>query len=450
MKISKKYYDFLLDDSEVDILEGTTFSGKTTTAINTKFLYMMNKSKRKKHLIAGESLGTVVSNILSTGDCGLLDNYPEIELYLNGSNEQKLPHLKIDDNIIYLVGYSDVARFKKVLGGQFGAVFIDEANISDMGFIRELFLPRFEYCCMTLNPDNPDKEIYTEIINRARPIDKYKDSVPKWIWEELNKGTPMKKWRYWFFGFDDNPTMTEEKREQLLSSLLPETREYQTKILGKRTKGTGLIFILPKDNIVNENEAMFENPQETDVDRLIRRQFKKLTIGIDTAYSRESKDTFAFILSGITMTGQLIILEEMVLNNKGRTEPLTPSDIAIKVDEFVDYCTSKWGIIKNVFIDSADQATITECQKFRKLNGRSYSIFPAWKQTKVIDRINLQNSWIAKKNYLIVDHCENHIKEHNTYSWLPNKDEPEDANDHTINASQYSWLPYKQEIGVIK
>ena len=70
-------------------------------------------------------------------------------------------------------------------------LFIDEANIADMSFIRELFLPRFEYLCMTLNPDNPDKEIYTEIINRARPIEKYKDEVPSWIWlEPLNKGVP--------------------------------------------------------------------------------------------------------------------------------------------------------------------------------------------------------------------------------------------------------------------
>jgi len=27
------------------------------------------------------------------------------------------------------------------------------------------------------------------------------------------------------------------------------------------------------------------------------------------------------------------------------------------------------------------------------------------------------------------------------------KDEPEDANDHTINANQYAWLPYRKIIG---
>ena len=435
MKISKKYYDFVLDDAVVDILEGTTQAGKTTTAVNTKFLYMVKKTNRKKHLIAGESLGTVVSNILSTGDCGLLDNYPDIELYLNGSSEQKLPHLKIDDDIVYLVGYSDVARFKKVLGGQFGAILVDECNIADMSFVRELFLPRFEYCCMTLNPDNPNKEIYQEIINRARPISKYENDVPNYIWDELNTQQAMPNWRYWFFTFDDNPTMNDELRNNLLTSLLPETREYQTKILGKRTKGTGLIFILPKCNILTKEQCK-------------EKKYNRLTIGVDTAYSQKSKDTFAFILGGITDNSEFIVLEEEVFNNS--SEKASPSDIAIKLDSFIDYCNNEWGICNSIFIDSADQGTISECRKFKKTNGRSYQIYDAYKKVSIIDRINLQNGWIAKQMFLINNSCKNLIREHDIYSWMPMKDEPEDANDHSINAGQYAWIPYKHEIGVNK
>ena len=41
-------------------------------------------------------------------------------------------------------------------------------------------------------------------------------------------------------------------------------------------------------------------------------------------------------------------------------------------------------------------------------------------------------------------------REYNAYSWQEDKDnEPEDRNDHTINAEQYSWLPYKDKIGAI-
>lgn len=434
MKISKKFLDFTIADSKVDILEGTTQAGKTTTAVSTKFVYMMSKTKRKKHLIAGESIGTVIANVLTNGDCGLLDNYPEITPYLNGNSNQKLPHLQLGDQTIFIVGYSDIAKFKKILGGQFGAVFVDEVNIADMNFVRELFLPRFEYCCITLNPDNPDKEIYNDIINRARPIEAYKDKVPQHMWNELNKGKAKEGWNYWYFTYEDNPTMTSEKINDLLTSLLPETLEYQTKIKGIRTKGVGLIFTLPNKNIITKAEAK-------------KLQFSKFTCGVDTSYSSESDDTFAFIFQGITNDSKLVVLNEEVYNNRDLPIPLTPSDIAIKITEFIKKNQRDWGICPYVFIDSADQATIVECQKYKRITGINFDFVNAYKKTKIIDRINLQNSWIAKGQYLIVDDCINHIDEHGKYSWKPNKNEPEDANDHTINASQYGWLPYKELIG---
>jgi len=434
MKISKKYLDFTLTNSFVDVLEGTTQAGKTTTAASTKFIYMVKKTTRTKHLIAGDSLGTVVSNVLSTGDCGMLDNFPNIEFYLNGSSEQKIPHLKIDDDIVYLVGYSDIGKYKKVLGGQFGAVFIDEVNIADMGFVRELFLPRFEYCCMTLNPDNPDKEIYKEFINRARPIKKYKDEVPTHIWEELKRCQPQKDWHYWYFTFKDNPMMTPERIDKLMSSLLPDTREYKTKIQGIRTKGVGLIFNLPNDRIITKEQAKAF-------------QYKRFTCGIDTAYSSKSDDTFVFIYQGITIDNKCVVLEEDVYNNRDLSIPLTPSDIAVKACDFVLKNQKEWGICPSVFVDSADQATIVECQKLQRNMGYNFRFIGAYKKTRILDRINLQNAWIARKAYLIVEHCKVHLKELNTYSWKPNKDEPEDANDHTINASQYGWLPFKEKIG---
>ena len=47
----------------------------------------------------------------------------------------------------------------------------------------------------------------------------------------------------------------------------------------------------------------------------------------------------------------------------------------------------------------------------------------------------------------MLDHCKNHIHELEAYSWKSDKYEPEDGNDHTINASQYAWLPFKELIG---
>ncbi len=74
---------------------------------------------------------------------------------------------------------------------------------------------------------------------------------------------------------------------------------------------------------------------------------------------------------------------------------------------------------------------------------------PAWKKTKIIDRINLQAGWMAHGDFLLVqEYCQPEIDELNAYSWDEDRDNvPEDGNDHTINADQYSWLPYKSLIG---
>ena len=52
--------------------------------------------------------------------------------------------------------------------------------------------------------------------------------------------------------------------------------------------------------------------------------------------------------------------------------------------------------------------------------------------------------------YYVVDTCKEHIRELESYSWKEDKDETEDANDHTINSSQYAWIPFRKMIGDYK
>ena len=86
--------------------------------MSTKFLYMVKHTKEKRHLIVAKDLGTAVSNIVSTGTCGIVDNFPEIESNLKGSSEQPLAHLKWGDDIIFIAGYDDASKWKKILGKQ--------------------------------------------------------------------------------------------------------------------------------------------------------------------------------------------------------------------------------------------------------------------------------------------------------------------------------------------
>ena len=150
----------------------------------------------------------------------------------------------------------------------------------------------------------------------------------------------------------------------------------------------------------------------------------------------------------ITECRKVITVDEKVYSNADLSTPLAPSDTVTNFVDFLERNRKEWGFAKDVFIDSADQATITELKKHKRLHSSIYNFLPAYKKTEIIDRIKLQLSWLQQGAYLVLEHCVNHISELNNYSWKEDKDnEPEDRNDHTINASQYSWLPYKMLIG---
>ena len=151
---------------------------------------------------------------------------------------------------------------------------------------------------------------------------------------------------------------------------------------------------------------------------------------------------------GITRSGDLYVLEERVYNNADRNEPLAPSDVVREMVGFADMCRMKWGDFRHIFIDSADQATITEAIKYKRENGTIYIFNPSYKDIKVMDRINLQLGWIAKEQFFVIKNCKEHLRELGVYAWQEDKDLPEDKNDHTINACQYAWIPYVSKSGI--
>ena len=342
-------------------------------------------------------------------------------------------HTTDEDKKIYVLGYADKARWKKALGGQYGCLYIDEINIADMDFVREASM-RCDYLLATLNPDDPGLPVYEEYINHSRPMPEWENDTPREILELLNR-EPKQGWVHWFFSFEHNAGLSTDKVEKIISMVPPGTKLYKNKILGLRGRATGLVFNLEDKSLITVQQA---------------RQFKYLlfTAGLDTAYSQNSADTFAFTFWGVTTCRRLVGLDVRVYNNRDLSRPLTPSDIPPLFEQFLEANRSRWGFARDAFVDSADQATLLECRKYKQLHGSVYNYLDAWKKTKIIDRINLQAGWMAQGYYLLVrEACRPLIDELNVYSWKEDKYEPEDGNDHCINSGQYAWLPFKDRIG---
>lgn len=437
--LSEKYKDFLKYSASAEFLEGTTYAGKTTVAV-PKFMFKVAQSPKKLHIIAGLDLGTIEKNIINK-DNGLLEIFGEfaqgglIEYNASGRGIHSLPHILYHTaygvKVIYIVGYDNKARWKKVLGGQYGCILIDEFNIADMDFVREIFM-RCDYRLCTMNPDDPNKDCYKQFVNKSRPIEKYKNDAPSELLGMLNEPR-TKDWTWWYFTFDHNMSLSPEKRKDIIESVPVGTKLWKNKIKGLRGKATGLVFNLEKKDIITEIEAK-------------QHKFVRFWLGCDTSYSRKTHDKLTFEFGGITDQGKCILLEEEAENNKDKNVPFAPSDVIPKLVEFAEKCKIKWGFSKFIFIDSADAGTIEEAKKYKRLTNCIYEFVGAWKKMKNITRVQLQQSWFKTNDFLIVDTCTNYIDECNVYSYTEEGD-LEDGNDHSVQGAQYGWIPYKKMIG---
>lgn len=448
-KLSPKYKDFLKHNAPVEFLEGTTAAGKTTVGI-TKFMLKVAKSKKKMHVIAAKTTGVAEKNIIQK-EYGILDVFGDLVRYNgNGDKDNKIPHIRYNtpngEKIIYILGYDNVDKWKMALGSQFGCVLIDEINTASIDFVREI-CTRNDYLMATLNPDDPNLPIYSEFINCSRPLEKYRKDVPNEILEQLNS-EEKKNWTYWFFSFYDNASLSEEDIEKKKLSAPKGTKLYKNKILGLRGRATGLIFSnFERKNNVKSKEDVKKQIQDKKL------KFVQFTAGLDTSYSQESPDTIAMTFVGITDKKEIVVLDEEVHNNKDLSIPLAPSDIAPRFFLFLEKNRKEWGFARDVFVDSADQATIMELKKFKRTNTCLYNFINSYKKVTIIDRIHFMLGWIntnGKIFYYVLDHCINHIRELESYSWKEDKYEPEDSNDHTINSSQYAWIPFRKMIGDYK
>lgn len=418
---------------------------------------MVSRSSKKLHVIASKTTGTAEKNIIQQEN-GILDIHKGSAKYFgNGDKDNKLPHIKFEGKIIYVLGYDNRDKWELALGSQFGCVYIDEINTANIDFVGEIST-RNEYLMATLNPDDPNLPVYKKFINRSRPYKKYAADVPNEIMQEL-KEEPVPKWRYWFFTFRDNLSLTEEDIAKKKRSAPPGTKLYKNKILGLRGKATGLIFsnFTERVHVITKQDA-----QKYIRNHAVREQtewFEYYTAGLDTAYSTESPDTISMSFVGITNRGRCIVFDEKVYNNATLNAPIAPSDTVENYVAFLERNRSEWGMARNTFIDSADQATLTEFGKYKRRHPECLYIFNnAHKKVKIIDRIILQNGWMnfdeesgQLPSFYVVNTCTNYIQELNSYSWKEDKDnEPEDRNDHMVNSVQYAWIPYRDKIGKVE
>ena len=440
MILSEKQRAFLMYKTPVECAEGQTYGGKTTIGA-IKFILRVKASHKSQHCICGLDTGTIEKNIIKS-DFGI-ENYfgDEIDYRGNGDVNYNLPHIYVKSNkgtkVVFLFGYADQARWKKALGGQFGCSMIDEVNTADMDLVREVAM-RSDYLLMTLNPDDPNLQIYKDYINHCRPLPEWESDVPKEMMQQLQSQKPKDGWVHWFFRMDDNPSLTPEKKANILANVPEGTKQWKSKILGLRGRSEGLVYEEFTDDKVIPIDKFKWLPNE---------MVAQIICGLDSGLNA---DATALVTCLITTAGRLLIIPSFYYLPKVGSN--ANSQQAINIARWLDFWLPKFGVnITNAVKIVGDSAAITQALIY-EINLRTpYRAFKVEKKDILKDTQRVK-SIIGKDDYFYIINAgyrnplnpsevlgqdDMFIVELNNKVWDMRKNLPEDGNDHCIDAFKY-------------
>jgi hypothetical protein len=380
MKLSQKQIDFIAYDSKVDVAEGPSGTGKSQ-AVKMKFVKEVNKSSRKQHFIAGQSAPVAYRNLIDD-DLGILNLFPSIR---PGTDTKKGNHLIMVDSegrekIIYIFGFGDSSKWKKVLGSTVGCGIIDEGNLAPLNFIvqcfRGLTRPTAEFWLgLTLNPAPPASEIYPKFIDKARPLDipDYLSRIPKSILKQLAKTKAAKDYTYWHFNHADNPSLTTDAVDSLKSALLPGSPEWLSLVEGIRAAATGMVYAKYLDDSYLYDEKIDEKGK-------MWPPYETFDIGIDIGSGAEVNAKSVMGLTGFIKRGY------------DKTHVYNVDDYLCKqqdadslLEEWVNQIEIWWKLyqtrIRGVFVDGAGVSTTLILSLADRLKARNIyiDVNPAWK-----------------------------------------------------------------------
>jgi len=414
--------DIVLDNGQivyetrVFILEGTIRSAKTVTSI-IGFAERVLKQTSKLALIAAKDYDAINDNILNS-ELGLFSLYPnDFKLQKDEIGGYYVSVVGTDKKIL-LAGYSDAAKWKKILGKDIETVLIDEINIADELFVKESFARQgattHPITIGTLNGDDPNHVVYQDLINKCLIL----GEAPASIAADMNSQLKKKRGYYYtHWTFDDNPKLN-HKQKMRLRTLYPVGSHYhKTRTLGERGKWGKMIFTdyMSPDLLINANELTpFQKPKYN---------FARYTIGIDIA---ENRATNVISLIGYHSDfNYSAVIDLMVFKSEQNGKAVGYKYKTEMLRAFLERHKNIWPLIDGGFVDSAENNYINDLRS----EGLPIPIAPSYKAT-IKDRIDLVIILFNQRRLLIDVKC---IEAYNAYKaavWVKGKEgkEREDNN----------------------
>ena len=220
--LSEKQEAFILAPFHhtLDVAEGTPRSGKTTACVLRYFLFL-NLSPDTSHLVVGATQTQAFRLAMDADGNGLLHlfrgsviKHDEFGDYLEAQSDCGLKK-------IYYKGGAKADSDKSIRGLSLGSVYFCEIDILHQNMVQECFrrtyAAKIRWHLADLNPPAPQHPVIRDVFD-------VQDT----------------KWTHWTP--NDNPILTEERKEELRRTLARNPYLYRRDWLGERTIPQGVIY----------------------------------------------------------------------------------------------------------------------------------------------------------------------------------------------------------------
>jgi len=450
--LSHKAWDVINDDAKYISLEGVTGSLKSVTAdrLFHKRVYKSGRDKTQFAIIGSNKPAlerTIIQNPISFFNRHryVVKNgkYIEVMKYKqNGTGGSRI-EWKTPNGLkrIYLAGFDNKARYKTILGMTMYGFWADEIQTAHDDFITEMFtrLARDKgFLVTTSNAGLPDQKIYTDYLNKGRPSDKWYHDIPIETMKELETCEPDDRFRFYWFGFTDNPMMSDEDINDLYETHPVGSFEYNSKIIAIRGYTQGLLYAKYINDIFITKENQFgSNIRFEDINPYA---IKKLRVGIDLGSTAKT----VFVLSAFTNERWIVI------DAKRMEGDFDYNGICEEFNNWILEYYSYFGSIENVRVDSADPLFIKTLRKNVILG---LNVLPSKKYT-IKERVTFKEQMLYQSRLLFTDKqgsqdLKNELKKVRTDGKGGHLDEGEpcidfsDALDYSATPDMHQLMSYK-------
>ncbi len=358
--LSQKAYDVIHDDSRYISLEGVTGSLKSITADRAFHLrvYKTDSTKTQFAIIGSTTPvleRTIIDNPLS------FYNKHMYSADKNGRRVQVMKYLKSGKGgsriewrtprgikRIYFAGFDNKARFKQILSMTLYGIWCDEHQAAHDTFVGEMFTRLARdggFLYTTGNAGLPDQKVYVDYLNKGRPSEKWAHDVPPETMAELEKSEPDDRYRFYWFGFTDNPVMTDEEIADLYNTHPVGSFEYNSKIVAIRGYVEGLLYAkMINDIYITHNNEYGSNVRMRNINH---HAFERLYVGIDLGSTAKT----VFVITGITRGSQRAV----ALDAKQMMGDFDYNDIVNEFNKwFIEYYSLYTTRIVGIYPDAAD------------------------------------------------------------------------------------------------